>query len=93
MLLENLFEKLWKERMKIFLFRKLKQEAAGAHFIDVNAGTEASEIENLPWLVELIQDEVSIPLSLDSANDEALARLYEFTIKEVMINSFTAEEE
>ena len=61
----------------------------------MNAGTEASqEIENLPWLVELIQDEVSIPLSLDSANDEALARaLRVYNKKEVMINSFTAEEE
>ena len=67
-------EALERKDENFFIQEAKKQEAAGAHFIDVNAGTEASqEIENLPWLVELIQDEVSIPLSLDSANDEALA--------------------
>lgn len=70
-----------------------KQEAAGAHFLDVNAGTEAEEeVANLPWLVELLQEEVAIPLCLDTANDEALARaLAVYRKKEVMINSFTAE--
>ncbi|HXL02192.1 MAG TPA: dihydropteroate synthase [Candidatus Atribacteria bacterium] len=88
-------EALERKDEAFFIQEAKKQEAAGAHFIDVNAGTEASqEIENLPWLVELIQDEVSIPLSLDSANDQALARaLQVYNKKEVMINSFTAEEE
>ena len=88
-------EALQRKDEAFFIQEAKKQEAAGAHFIDVNAGTEASqEIENLPWLVELIQDEVGIPLSLDSANDQALARaLRVYRKKEVMINSFTAEEE
>lgn len=70
-----------------------KQEAAGAHFLDINAGTEAKEeVENLPWLVELLQGVVEIPLCLDTANDEALVRaLKVYRKKEVMINSFTAE--
>lgn len=70
-----------------------KQEAAGAHFLDVNAGTEAEEeIANLPWLVELLQDAVSIPLCLDTANDKALEQaLKVYKKQEVMINSFTAE--
>ena len=88
-------EALERKDEAFFIQEAKKQEAAGAHFIDVNAGTEASqEIENLPWLVELIQDEVNIPLSLDSANDRALARaLRVYNKKEVMINSFTVEEE
>ncbi len=88
-------EALQRKDEAFFIQEAKKQEAAGAHFIDVNAGTEASqEIENLPWLVELIQDEVGIPLSLDSAKDQALARaLQVYRKKEVMINSFTAEEE
>lgn len=88
-------EALQRKDETFFIQEAKKQEAAGAHFIDVNAGTEASqEIENLPWLVELIQDEVDIPLSLDSANDQALARaLQVYRKKEVMINSFTTEEE
>lgn len=70
-----------------------KQEAAGAHFLDVNAGTEAEEeLVNLPWLVELLQDAVSIPLCLDTANDKALEQaLSVYRKPEVMINSFTAE--
>lgn len=70
-----------------------KQEAAGVHFLDVNAGTEAEEeIANLPWLVELLQDAVDIPLCLDTANVKALEKaLAVYKKKEVMINSFTAE--
>jgi 5-methyltetrahydrofolate--homocysteine methyltransferase len=86
-------EALERKDVAFLLEEAKKQEAAGAHFLDVNAGTEAEkEIENLPWLVELLQDAVSIPLCLDTANDEALARALRVYRKgEVMINSFTAE--
>ncbi len=88
-------EALERKDRDFFVQEAKKQEMRGAHFIDINAGTEAAqEIENLPWLVECIQDEVRIPLCLDSANDEALERaLKVYRKKEVMINSFTAEEE
>ena len=49
------------------------QYEGGADFLDVNAGVAGgNEVENLPWLVETVQKEVSIPLMLDSANPEAL---------------------
>ncbi len=49
------------------------QHECGAHFLDVNAGVAGgNEVEDLPWLVEVIQKEVSIPLMLDSANPDAL---------------------
>ena len=44
------------------------------------------------WLVELIQDEVGIP-PFPILPMIRLFGLYEFIVKEVMINSFTAEEE
>ncbi|WP_369018832.1 methyltetrahydrofolate cobalamin methyltransferase [Thermatribacter velox] len=87
-------EALERRDAQFFIEEARKQEQAGAHFIDVNAGTDAkSEMENLPWLVEIIQDEVSVPLCFDSANEKALERaLKVYKKKELIINSFTAEE-
>src|SRR4030067_1764003 len=49
------------------------QYECGANFLDVNAGVASgNEEEDLPWLVEVVQKEVTIPLMLDSANPEAL---------------------
>jgi 5-methyltetrahydrofolate--homocysteine methyltransferase len=49
------------------------QYESGAHFLDVNAGVAGgNEVEDLPWLVEIVQKEVPIPLMIDSANPEAL---------------------
>jgi cobalamin-dependent methionine synthase I len=50
-----------------------EQYEYGAHFLDVNAGVAGGdEVEDLPWLVEIVQKEVPIPLMLDSANPAAL---------------------
>ncbi len=49
------------------------QYEGGAQVLDVNAGVAGgNEVEDLPWLIEIVQKEVSIPLMLDSANPEAL---------------------
>ena len=49
------------------------QYECGAHILDVNAGVaEGNEVEDLPWLVDIFQKEVPIPLMIDSANPEAL---------------------
>ncbi|MFB3887123.1 MAG: dihydropteroate synthase [Thermodesulfobacteriota bacterium] len=49
------------------------QYQSGAHLLDVNAGVaEGNEVEDLPWLIGVVQKEVPIPLMLDSANPEAL---------------------
>jgi 5-methyltetrahydrofolate--homocysteine methyltransferase len=41
--------------------------------LDVNAGVAGGdEVEDLPWLIQLIQKEVSVPLMIDSSNPEAL---------------------
>jgi len=45
------------------------QYECGANFLDVNAGVASgNEEEDLPWLVQVVQKEISIPLMLDSAN-------------------------
>jgi cobalamin-dependent methionine synthase I len=69
------------------------QQEAGAHFVDCNAGTAGDkEVEDLVWLVQVVQKEVSVPLSLDSSNPAALAAALEvYTGPPPLINSVTAE--
>ena len=52
-----------------------EQATAGAQYIDVNAGTFLErETDSLCWLVETVQSEVELPLSLDSPNPDARDR-------------------
>ncbi len=49
------------------------QWKAGAHFIDVNIGPAEEKGEDLmKWMVESIQEKVSLPLCLDTTNASAL---------------------
>ena len=70
------------------------QADAGASYIDVNAGTLlAQETDSLCWLVETVQNEVDIPLSLDSPSLQALSEAMKLHKGEPMINSISLEEE
>ena len=72
------------------------QYECGAHFLDINAGVASgNEVEDLPWLVEIVQKEVSIPLMIDSANPEALkAALSVYRHSEPpILNSISGEKE
>jgi len=72
------------------------QYECGAQVLDVNAGVASgNEVEDLPWLVEIVQKEVSIPLMLDSANPEALKvglSVYRHP-EPPILNSISGEEE
>lgn len=71
----------------------LRQVEAGAHYVDVNAGTPATrEPEDLVWLVETVQAVTDTPLCLDSANPQALAAALEHTRRPPLINSISGEE-
>ncbi len=72
------------------------QYECGAHFLDVNAGVAGGdEVQDLCWLTKIIQEEVPLPLMLDSANPEALkAALCVYRHPEPpIINSISAEKE
>jgi 5-methyltetrahydrofolate--homocysteine methyltransferase len=72
------------------------QYECGANLLDVNAGVASgTEEEDLPWLVEIVQKEVPIPLMIDSANPEALkAALSVYKNSEPpILNSISGEEE
>ncbi len=71
-----------------------RQVQAGAHFLDVNAGTPpVREPDDLVWLVETVQSVVDVPLCLDSANPAALSAAAERVKKTPLINSINGEPE
>lgn len=85
------------DRDEVFLRDLAKiQYKCGAQVLDVNAGVASgNEEEDLPWLVEVVQKYVPIPLMLDSANPEALkAALSVYKNSEPpILNSISGEEE
>jgi len=72
-----------------------RQASAGAHYIDVNCGTRLErEIDDLPWLVEIVQDAVDLPVCIDSPRPEAIEAALKVNRKDVpIINSVTAEKD
>src|SRR4030042_3825966 len=85
------------ERDETYLRELAKvQYECGANFLDVNAGVASgTEEEDLPWLVEVVQKEVPIPLMLDSANPEALKEalsVYKIS-RPPILNYISGEEE
>lgn len=68
------------------------QVEAGAHLIDVNAGSRSgSELQDLFWLVEVIEEAVSVRLSLDSSDPRCLEKVVKKVRELPMVNSTTAE--
>jgi 5-methyltetrahydrofolate--homocysteine methyltransferase len=68
-----------------------RQVAAGAQMLDCNGGVEGREPECLAWLVTIVQEAVDVPLCLDSADPEALARALPLCRRRPLINSVTDE--
>jgi len=72
----------------------VRQAQAGAHFLDVNAAAAVSrEIEDLKWMIGVVQEAVDTPLCIDSPDPKAIAAGVEAARGEVMVNSITAEPE
>jgi len=68
------------------------QADAGADYIDVNAGAFiGEELERLKWLVEVVQDAVSIPLCIDSPDPKVIGGILPLLQEAPMINSITLE--
>ncbi|HUU63425.1 MAG TPA: methyltetrahydrofolate cobalamin methyltransferase [Dehalococcoidia bacterium] len=83
-----------RKRDTAFITRVARDQAkAGAHYIDVNAGTFLDqEADCLCWLVKTVQSEVDLPLCLDSPNPKALSEAIKCHRGEPMINSISLEE-
>lgn len=71
-----------------------KQQAAGANFIDVNAGARIGhEEEDMKWLIDTIQPIATVPLCLDSPDPAVLEMAFQMVEKTPMINSISLEKE
>jgi cobalamin-dependent methionine synthase I len=71
-----------------------RQKAAGATYIDVNAGTFVTqEADYLAWLVTTVQAAVDSPLCIDSPNPAALEQALALHKGKALVNSITAEKE
>jgi len=85
------------DRNETYLRNLVKaQHEFGADYLDVNAGVAGgNEVEDLPWLTQIVQEEVLTPLMIDSANPEALkAALSVYRHSESpILNSVSGEEE
>lgn len=87
-------EAIEKKDEKVILKEAEKQILAGANYLDVNAGfSPTEEVENLCWLVELLQKNFEIPLCIDSSNPEALSSALFLHKGKALINSITIDEE
>jgi len=70
------------------------QHAAGANFIDVNAGIFVKkEPEYLAWLVQTVQEVVDGPCAIDSPNPKAIDAALAVHQGTPMINSISLEKE
>lgn len=71
-----------------------QQVGAGADALDVNCGPASrNAVEDLRWLVEVIQDEVKAPLSLDSTKAAAIESGLKACRNKAIINSTMADNE
>ena len=79
---------------KFFQESALKQVAAGAWAVDLNVGPQKKlGHEILPWLVEVVQAVVDVPLCLDTTNLGAIEAACEIIKQQPIINSTSAEPE
>ncbi|KPJ61844.1 MAG: hypothetical protein AMS15_05690 [Planctomycetes bacterium DG_23] len=69
-----------------------RQTEAGAKFLDINVGTAAADREAaMRWLVQVAQETVDTPLSIDSTNFDVVCAGVEAAKNPVLINSTKGE--
>ncbi len=83
------------ERNAVYIVDDVKkQQEAGAHFIDVNAGARIGhEIEDMKWLLNTIQPIATVSLTLDSPDPAVLEMAFQMVEKTPMINSISLEKD
>jgi 5-methyltetrahydrofolate--homocysteine methyltransferase len=72
----------------------IKQVEVGADLIDVNAGARLkTEVADMEWLVNVVQEAVDSPLCIDSPNSAAIEAGLKLAKQKALVNSITGEEE
>jgi cobalamin-dependent methionine synthase I len=68
------------------------QDQAGAHYIDVNAGTfVGEEAERLEWVIQVVEQVSELPLCIDSPDPRVIRSVLPLVKKTPIINSITLE--
>jgi 5-methyltetrahydrofolate corrinoid/iron sulfur protein methyltransferase len=92
---EKVKEALAERNGRFFQDLAVKQVEAGAQALDINLGPRKKDGEEVfPWMVELLEQVVDVPLSFDSTNLVGIeAGLKKITKAQPIINSTSAEPE
>jgi 5-methyltetrahydrofolate--homocysteine methyltransferase len=89
---KSVFEAFQAQNAGFFLDQALRQEQAGARFIDVNAAALMDdEVDALRWILPKLQEKIASPLSIDSPNSEAMEEGFKLCAKRPLLNSLTLE--
>ncbi len=87
-----MLEALNRKDKKFVIDQAKKQEKAGASYIDLNtAALLDKEVETLIWAIPLLQKELRIPLSLDTANPDAMEAGLKNHKGQALLNSLSGE--
>lgn len=72
-----------------------EQVQAGANYLDVNGGDPrpGAEVENMRWLIELIQSKLDTPLAIDSASPQVIETGLKLARSKPIVNSVSLEQE
>lgn len=77
---------------RYILEEAVRQEKAGADFIDLNAAALLDrEIETLRWAIPLLQKELKAPLSIDTPNPDATREGLKLHEGKALLNSLSGE--
>lgn len=71
----------------------VKQAAAGVDYLDLNIGPARKDPDVMRWLVEIVQEVVDLPLSLDTLNPKAMEAGLSVCKKKPLINSASGRED
>jgi cobalamin-dependent methionine synthase I len=86
-------EALQNREKEVFQNLARKQAAAGVDYLDLNVGPVRKDPDSLAWLVEVVQEVVDLPLSLDTLNPEAMEKALSLCKKTPLINSASGKQE
>jgi len=91
---KSVFEAFKKRNVHFLLEEAKKQKEAGAHYLDINAAALLEEeIDILQWAIPIIQEEINIPLCIDTPNPEAMEKALKAHRGTAILNSITGEKE
>jgi 5-methyltetrahydrofolate corrinoid/iron sulfur protein methyltransferase len=92
---EKVKEALANKDVKYFQESAVHQVEAGARALDINLGPRKKDGEEVfPWMVEILEDVVDVPLSFDTTNLVGMeAGLKKISKNQPIINSTSAEPE